>query len=381
MERGRKTRRMLDAYAGIPLTAAAALARRAGRAFAPASGLVPEPGRARNVGVLCLGAIGDLLLVTALLDGLRRRLPGARIEVVTSRANAAAHGLLPPGIEAVARAVGDVRGLVAHTRSAGYDLLFDTGQWARISALAAALSGAGRTVGFRTGGQFRHYGFDLAVPHRNDRHEAENFLALGRAVFPGLEGSPAITVPERPARDIPMPEGGNRVFCHMWPSGLRSHLKEWPAEHWGRLASALLDAGYSVFFTGGPDDAAATDAFMSRFVPVREKNGAAVLSVAGKLSLPDLARLMRESVAVVSVNTGVMHLAAIAGAPVVALNGPTNPLRWGPLGPKVTNLGPRGGRFAYLNLGFEYGTETEQVLRRLPVSDVTDALRAFGVRV
>lgn len=378
MERGRKTHRMLDVYAGIPLAAAAAIVRRTARAFAPTE---PSPERARSVGVLCLGAIGDLLLATALLNGLRRELPKARIEVLTSRANAAAHSLLPPGIKAAAYAVKDVRGLVGHARAAGYNLLFDTGQWARVSALVAALSGAGRTVGFSTGGQYRHYGFDVAVPHRGDRHEVENFLALGRALFPGLEGSPAITVPERVVGDIPLPEGGGAVFCHMWPSGMHSHLKEWPAEHWGQLASALLDAGYSVIFTGGPGDAAATDAFMDRFVPVREKNGAVVLSVAGKLPLADLARLLRESAAVVSVNTGIMHLAAITGAPTIALNGPTNPLRWGPLGPETMSLSPREGRFAYLNLGFEYGKETERVLRRLPASDVMEALRSFGVRV
>jgi len=76
-----------------------------------------------------------------------------------------------------------------------------------------------------------------------------------------------------------------------------------------------------------------------------------------------------------------MHLAAIAGVPTIALNGPTNPLRWGPLGPKTRALLPEKGRSAYLNLGFEYGDTTEIVLRHLPVVAVREALAEFGIYV
>ena len=365
--------RRLDAWVGIPLVFLAGLANRARRVCVKPS---PEPGEIRRVGVLCLGAIGDLLLASGLLSGLRRELPNATIEIIVSKANAPCGALLHPAYDTAVFAVADVPALVRHVRSRRYDLFIDIGQWPRISALIAALSGAGRTVGFSTPGQFRHYAYDHAVPHRDDCHELNNFLALGRVVFPHLAGEPEIVVPETGGTaTIALPE--NAVLCHMWPSGLKSSLKEWPQEYWAELAQRLLAGGYVSVFTGGPGDAAATEAFMRDFLP----DGCGAVSLAGRVSLPDLARHIQGVRAVVSVNTGIMHLAAILGAPTVALHGPTNPLRWGPVGPRAISLLPEKGHCAYLNLGFEYPVGAEAVMRHLPVSHVLSALVVCGLDV
>ncbi|MCC8195005.1 MAG: glycosyltransferase family 9 protein [Deltaproteobacteria bacterium] len=378
MERGNRMQRRLDSWVGIPLVAVAGCANAVRRFVAPVRG---APEQARRIGVICLGAVGDLLLATSLLNGLRRTLPEASIEIITSRANAAARGLLPPEYMAVSFGVKDVPGMIRHTRSAKYDILFDTGQWPRISALVAAASGAGRTVGFATPGQYRHYAYDVAVPHRNDRHETDNFLALGRALFPELTGKPSVVIPKAPSSASPVLPETALVFCHMWPSGVRSHLKEWPRDHWAGLAQTLSAAGYAPVFTGGPQDAAATERFLEEYGLACGKGGGRAFSVAGRLSFPDLAFYLGKAAAAVSVNTGTMHLAALCGAPTIGLHGPTNPLRWGPVGEKTVSLLPETGRSAYLNLGFEYPPDDDAVLRHLPVATVLDALRSFGLRV
>jgi ADP-heptose:LPS heptosyltransferase len=117
-----------------------------------------------------------------------------------------------------------------------------------------------------------------------------------------------------------------------------------------------------VIFTGGAQDAPATEAFLARHIPAAYLEKKLIRSIAGKIPLPDLpdvASCLRRADAVVSVNTGIMHLAAIAGAPTISLEGPTNPLRWGPCGPKTRPLLPEKGRSAYLYLGFEYENATE----------------------
>lgn len=376
MERGNQMQRRLDSGIGIPLVFLAGCVLRVRRLFAPGRF---DPATARKVGILCLGAVGDLLLATGLIEGLRRALPAASIEILTSRANAAARDLLPEGYETAVFGIRDISGIISHLRAARYDILVDTGQWARISALVAAVSGAKCTVGFETAGQRRHYALDRAAAHRNDVHEVQNFLALGRALFPDLDGVPAIRVPQAPSAAHPALPDSGVVFCHMWPSGLKSYLKEWPLEYWAGLALRLLDAGYAPVFTGGPGDGAATDSFLEKHVRPHARSGRSAVSVAGKMSLPDLAYAMRGAAAVVSVNTGTMHLAALAGAPTIGLHGPTNPMRWGPVGPKTQSLVPETGNCAYLDLGFEYPENAEPVLRHLPVSAVCDALRRFGL--
>jgi ADP-heptose:LPS heptosyltransferase len=64
------------------------------------------------------------------------------------------------------------------------------------------------------------------------------------------------------------------------------------------------------------------------------------------LTLPALAGCLQMAAAVVSVNTGVMHLAALLGCRVVSLNGPTNAVRWGGWDRAATILTSRHQRAA-----------------------------------
>lgn len=374
-ERGSGAKRKLDRWVGIPLVAAIAATKKARGVFAPP---FPPASAINSIGVLSLGAIGDLLLASGLLNGLHRELPHAKIEVTTSKANAECGGLLGGVYTFTSFAVNDFWGISTHLRSRNYDLLIDLGQWPRFSALLAGLSCAKRTVGFATAGQWRHFAFDYVVPHSCRCHETENFLKLGQIIFPNLKGNVAIDDIPEPGERL-QPEGRGIVFCHMWPSGFRAYLKEWPPAYWAELAAVLMDGGYVPVFTGGPNDRARTELFLHENVPGR--NGLAPVSIAGKATLRELVGHMKAADAVVSVNTGIMHLAAIAGAPTIALHGPTDPVRWGPVGPKTCTLLPRSGTFAYLNLGFEYPSDAEGVLKHLPVSDVCAALRDMGVVV
>lgn len=370
-ERGNRLHRWLDRYAGIPLAAMAAAARAAARPRR-----CGEPSSARRVGVICLGAIGDLLLLSGLLRGLRRELPRASLELVVSSGNA---GAVPLIGEADAVAAFDVRhaaAMVRHVRARRYDLLFDSTQWARLGAIVSSLSGAGLTVGFSTAGQWRSLGYDRVVPHSARQHETENFLELGRALWPGLSGTPALRLPaDAPPQAAGMADGRRHAFLHMWPAGYKSHLKEWPAEHWARLVRELTARGFSIWLTGSGADAARNAAF------VREHlcGEAHVHSLAGRTALTDLAWLLARADAVVSVNTGIMHLAALAGAPTVGLHGATDPRRWGPVGPRCVSLLPRKGQCAYLDLGFEYPPDAEPALVHLPVEDVLAGLDALNV--
>lgn len=371
-ERSNALLRALDRWAGVPLAAVSALWR-AGR------GQGAEP--PQRVGFLCLGAIGDLLLFSACIAALRERLPQATFVLLTSRANAQA-AALTPGLDVTAAfGIRQVPAMARWLRSQRLDLLVDASQWARLGAILCNFSRAKQTVGFATPGQCRAWGYDRTARHSNRRHEVENFLALGRTLYPDLTGAPRLLLPPDTAASAAafLARAGvsappERCVClHMWPSGTQSWLKEWPAAHWEALSRRLAERGFQVCLTGGPGDAARTAAFL------RERPDCPAASLAGAGSLSDLACLFAHAAAVAAVNTGTMHLAALAGAPTVALNGPTNPLRWGPVGPHTRSLLPHRGPYAYLNLGFEYPRPPQACLDSLPVEDVLDALHSLDV--
>ena len=154
---------------------------------------------------------------------------------------------------------------------------------------------------------------------------------------------------------------------------------------WQCPAQKLANAGYGLVISGGPSDERRAKDLCDL---IGRTLSGELLSLAGKASLLDTAAYLKSAAAVVSVNTGTMHLAALLGAPLVALHGPTNPDRWGPNYPgsahqhKTIILGPgtqEGG--AYLNLGFEYPDNPIYLMDRISVEAVVNALRKFSINI
>ncbi len=99
--------------------------------------------------------------------------------------------------------------------------------------------------------------------------------------------------------------------------------KRWPVAHWRRLIEAFPAERFSLFGTRG--DLAITSRIASGFDPSR------VVNAAGRTSLVEFAGALPRCRLLVSNDTGGMHLANALGVPLIALFGPTNPVRTGPV--------------------------------------------------
>lgn len=99
--------------------------------------------------------------------------------------------------------------------------------------------------------------------------------------------------------------------------------KRWPVSRWRELISAQPETAFVLFGTAA--DATLTREIASVFPAGR------VTDLAGRTDLPAFAEGLRGCRALVTNDTGGMHLANALGVPVVALFGPTNPVRTGPV--------------------------------------------------
>ena len=81
-----------------------------------------------------------------------------------------------------------------------------------------------------------------------------------------------------------------------------------------------------VVLTGAAADGAMATAIGEGLVP-------APRSLAGRVSLKELAAVLRSADLMITVDSGPMHIAAAVGTPVLALFGATDPARTGPVGP------------------------------------------------
>lgn len=322
-----------------------------------------RPAAPRRIGVMKTTGIGDMVLASAVARDMKTAFPEATIVVFAG-----------PGNTGVARLIGDATVVTLPTarpwrsipliRAARVDVLIDLGQWTRIEALYAALSRARWSAGFHTRGFDRHFAYDATVEHSDQVGELENYRALVRTAG-GTPGARPSFRPPVPGPEAPV--AGPYVIFHLWPGGFRSELREWPAERWHALIDRVSAAGYAVVLTGGPEDVQRTE----RFVGTRE-DGIAV-SIAGRHSFAELLGVLSGARCVVSVNTGLMHLAAAVGAPTIALNGPTSARRWGPVGDRVVCIDSALPGCGFLNLGFEYEGQRSDCMCGIDVERVAAA--------
>ena len=101
--------------------------------------------------------------------------------------------------------------------------------------------------------------------------------------------------------------------------------KRWVREGWVALLRHLRERDLRVVLTGGP--AAEEREFCSGLAA---EFGSDVTNLAGALDFGSISALLRGAACFIGPDTAVTHQAAACGIPVVAIYGPTNPVKWGP---------------------------------------------------
>jgi heptosyltransferase-3 len=126
------------------------------------------------------------------------------------------------------------------------------------------------------------------------------------------------------------------AVLHLYP---KFTYKMWDPSQWRELAAWLNDQGYSIVLSGSGDPKEL------RYVnEIASGLARPPHNLAGKLSFSQLAVLLERAALYVGPDTVTTHLAAAAGAPTVALFGPSNPVKWGPW-PKGCDADPSPYRF------------------------------------
>ncbi|MGC6405173.1 lipopolysaccharide heptosyltransferase II [Bisgaard Taxon 45] len=118
-------------------------------------------------------------------------------------------------------------------------------------------------------------------------------------------------------------------FC---PGAEFGPAKRWPHYHYAKLAEMLIEQGYAIrLFGSAKDEAVGEDIHQALPDTLR----AYCVNLAGQTSLNEAVDLIADCVAVVSNDSGLMHIAAAVQRPLVALYGPTSPTYTPPLSDKA----------------------------------------------
>lgn len=299
--------------------------------------------------VVTLADLGDALLTTPALCALRAAFPTARIDVLTTPVGAAMlrH---EPAIDQVIvfekhrfdyprqafrwSNVAYVRRLWRELHAARYDtcvMLHHFSLWfgtLKYAALAYA-SGAPRRVGLDNGRGF-FLTERVADQGFGARHQVEYWLDVV-ALLGAQRGdrSPRFPLPaeaqQRAARILGTNDPAQTLIALHPGTGAYAPARRWPPDRWGALADALIDDGATVVLVGGREEAALRQAALGA-MRHRER----VIDLGGQTSLEELAAVLADCTLFVGNDSGLGHLAASVGTPVVSVFGPTDPRAYGP---------------------------------------------------
>ena len=276
--------------------------------------------------------IGDAVMTQPLLAALHAQ--GQRLTV----------GALP-WVAPVYRAMAEVSQVIDFPFAHGRLQLSERYQWAKSlrgqfqravvcpnsfkSALLPWLAGIEQRTGYRGEARWGLLTHALPNPPRQDRGSmVAHYLALAGVPLPaaGEQPHPVLQVAADTRLAVlgswGLHANGYYVFA---PGAEYGPAKRWPPQHFAELAGRL-DA--PVVLLGSAHDAALCDEI------VRLTQGARVgscTSLAGRSGLDESLALVAGARAVVTNDSGLMHIAAALDTPLVALFGSSNPLHTPPL--------------------------------------------------
>ena len=230
----------------------------------------------------------------------------------------------------------EIQSLLRERRGTRPDLVVDA-QGLFKSAVVTALARAPRKVGFgwRTATERVNCLFTSERVEAADRpHVVDRMLALAEHVtgHRGFDRRPDVhhlVDREDPEVDAWLERNGGRRFAVLQPFSSKRD-KEWVAEGLVALAARLASRGLVPTLRWGPGEE-------RRAQELRDLSKD-LLVLAPATTPASTARLAARAALFVGVDSGPTHLAAAAGVPTLALFGPTDPARFGPVGPRTAVL-------------------------------------------
>jgi heptosyltransferase I len=290
-------------------------------------------------------SMGDIVQALPVLTALRETHPEAHIAWVVARPFA---GLLEghPRLDElilfdrhrfgrIGASVGATKeflGFLEELRGRQFTLVLDLQGLFR-SGFMAAVTGAPDRVGFQAAREMAGLFYTEKVPTDGLTHAVDRYMAMARAVglaepkatdhLPVSEEARASVRRRLAEEGVTADEPVLAVSAHA-----RWETKQWPPERFAKvIRRAYAETGARSVLVGS-----AAAAEISRAV-AQAAPEARPVDLVNRTNLKELVALIADARAMVTNDSGPMHVAAAVGTPVVAIFGPTDPDRTGPYGP------------------------------------------------
>ncbi len=286
--------------------------------------------------------VGDMVMAQTLFQCLKQRHPEAQIDVLAPEWSRPILERMPEVRRALSFPLGHgalelaTRWRIGKSLAGQYDQAILLPNSLK-SALVPFFAGIPKRTGWK--GELRYGLLNDIRTLDKDRYPLmiERFMAL--AYEPGAllakpYPQPSLQIDPQ-SREAALAAFGltlDRPVLALCPGAEFGEAKRWPSDHYAKVAELKIRAGWQVWLFGSKNDHAVGEAIRARLIPgLREE----AVNLAGETSLAQAIDLMACAAAVVSNDSGLMHVAAALNRPLVAVYGSTSPGFTPPLAEQV----------------------------------------------
>ncbi|AXA65677.1 lipopolysaccharide heptosyltransferase II [Pseudomonas oryzihabitans] len=295
-----------------------------------------------NILIIGPSWVGDMVMAQTLFVCLKRQHPDCQIDVLAPEWSRPLLERMPEVREALSFPLGHGAFELATRRRIGQQLRGRYDQAILLpnslkSALVPYFAGIPTRTGWRGEMRFGLLNDIRTLDKARYPLMIERFMALAYA--PGAElpkpyPKPRLAI-DPASRDAALERFGlslDRPVLALCPGAEFGEAKRWPAEHYAAVADARLRQGWQVWLFGSQKDAPGGEEIREWVTPGFEED---VYNLAGRTSLAEAIDLLSCAGAVISNDSGLMHVAAALDRPLVAVYGSTSPGFTPPLASQV----------------------------------------------
>lgn len=282
----------------------------------------------KKILVISMRHIGDAILATPVTRSLRSAYPTAQLDILTY-GNTAAVLEGNPDIDDIIctsqkpKLIELIKLFIRIFRE--YDLcaVTQTGDRPAVYAFFAAPFRIGEVPGRSESGWWKRYLFQRWTEFDDiNTHTVIQHMRLIDLL--GIPRKYDLVPPKPHTSTAPKLLAGCHSYAvlHVFPLWT---YKRWSLDNWNETAQYLSALGITVVLTGSPNKME-----QQYIASLAEKMPKGTINLAGKTSLAQLSEVISNATLYIGPDTGTTHLAAATGVPVIAIFGPTNPVKWAP---------------------------------------------------
>ncbi len=270
------------------------------------------------------GGIGDAALLIPIIKTIKETHPQALVDVLAEQRNFQTF-FLSAYVNRILLYT-KLKDLLTISRK-NYDVVIDTEQWHRLSAVVARFVKAKVLIGFSSND--RGNIFDHPISYSHYDYELDSFSRLLeplKLTKPISFSPPYLDVPNvaiEKGREL-LGHFSGKPFVALFP-GASILERRWGGDKFRRVAEMLFSRDIPVVVVGGKEEAVDGEKIIS---------GIQGLNLAGQTSLAETAAVIADSSLLVSGDSGILHVGVGLGKPTVSLFGPGIVPKWAPRGEK-----------------------------------------------